>query len=67
MARRVRAFVDLHGRRPLLSDIEGDDTWRECHETMQQLRVRFGKVRRCVVLGSRFLMKFTGYPGRMFL
>ena len=44
MARRVRAFVDLYGRRPLLSDIEGDETWQECYATMRQLRRRFGKV-----------------------
>jgi 23S rRNA-/tRNA-specific pseudouridylate synthase len=43
MARRVKAFVDQHGRRPQLAEISSDADWKALHDELNALRTRDGK------------------------
>jgi len=43
MARRVKAFVDQHGRRPQLAEISSDADWKALYDALNALRTRDGK------------------------
>ena len=43
MHRRVQDFVDCHGHRPQLAEINGDEEWRAIYDELNALRTRDGK------------------------